>query len=323
MASWDGIRKRVWPAGGGRAVRFVLPRVVYEIQPGFVAAARLDAHARQLRRLSVREFEARAVEPVPHRSNVARPEELRAALGGLAPIVGNGNGSCGLLIPDGAVRVATLAFETLPENRADAEALVRWRMRETLQAEGEEVRLSWQVLRREPRNVELLVVAIKETILAEYEQLLEPVNGSLALVLPSTMALLPLVGEKDSAAELLLHLCAGCLTAVVVEGGRARLWRTGELRGSSPEELAREAAFEAARMVESARDQHRLEIQRVLLSERPRGLPGFEEEIGRAVAKEVVRLAPDAAMAKKLSEAEQQVYENFGTAVAGLMANTA
>lgn len=323
ILSWNDIRKRVWRAGGGRAARFVLPRVVYEIQPGFVTAARLDAHARQLRRLSVREFEPRGLDPVPHRPNVERPEEFRSALRGLASIVGNGNGSCGLLIPDGAVRVAMLEFETLPENYSDAEALVRWRMRETLQTEGEEVRLTWQVLRSEARRVELLVVAVTEAVLEEYEKLLEVANGRPALVLPSTMALLPLVADEDGAAELLVHLCAGWLTAVVVEGGRARLWRTAEVPGASAEELARAAAFEAARVVESARDQWHVDISRVLLAERPLGLPGVEEETRRAVGKEVVRLSPGSAMAKKLSETEQQVYENFGAPVAGLMSNTA
>lgn len=317
---WDIFKKRAGLAGGGRLVRFVLPRVVYEIEPGYVVGARLDGRSRQLRRLSVRELPAGGVEPAPHRANVLRLAEVRAALRGLAPIVGNGNGSCGLLIPDAAVRVGIVGFETLPEDRADADALVRWRMRENLPAPPEDVRLSWQILRREPRSVELLVVAVKDTVLAEYEQLLEPVNGSLALVLPATMALLPLLPEHD-AAQMLLHICAGWMTAVAVEGDRTRLWRTVELRAAGAGELTRQVAFEAARIVESARDNRRIEIERVLLAERPQSLAGLEDEIGRAIAREVVRLAPDAAMGRKLSEAEQPVYENFGAAVAGLVAN--
>lgn len=314
-------QKVVHSARGGSAARFVLPRVVFEIEPGFVVGARLDARSRQVKRLGARELEPKTVEPFPNRSNLANPEDLRVALRSLAQIIGSANGSSGLLIPDGTVRVGILGFETLPQNPKDAEALVCWRMRENLPCAPEEARLAYQVLRREARNIELLVIAVKQSVLAEYEQLLESGNGGLALVLPVTAALLPLLSEGEGTGQLLLHVCAGWLTAVVSEGSRLRSWRTVELKSQAPEDVAREAALEAARVVASARDHLQVEVERVCLCERPRALPGLEQEVSRAVSKEVVRLEPASGVARALSESERSTFDSFGAAIAGLIAN--
>jgi hypothetical protein len=321
MISWDRLKKLVDSASGDTMARFTLPRVVYEIEPSFVLSARLDGRSKQLRRLAVRELEPHTLEPLAHRPNVVNAENLRVALRDLAQTVGNGNGPSGLLLPDGAVRVAILDFETLPENRKDAESLVRWRMRENLPAAPDETRLSYQVLSKESRRVELLVVAVRTAVLTEYEQILEPMNGGLALVLPATIAVLPLVPAGNGGGELLLHLCAGWMTAVVLHENRAKLWRCSELPFESPDDLARTAAVEAARVSESARDHLHIETERVWLAERPLSSPGLEDEISRTLSKEVVRLQPPGATGRALSETEHPVFENFGAAVAGLVLN--
>lgn len=318
---WDGLRKFVDSASGESPARFVLPRVVYEIEPDFVLGARLDGRSRQLRCLAVRELAPHSLEPFAHRPNIANPENLREALRGVAHTVGNDSGSFGLLIPDGAVRVTILDFETLPENRKDAESLMRWRMRENPPLGLEDARLSYQILRKEPQRVELLVMAARQAVLAEYEQLLEPMNEGLSLVLPATMALLPLLPSGNGAGELLLHLCGGWLTAVVLDENRPKLWRCSELRFDSPQDLTRAAAVEAARVSESARDHLQIETEKIWLAERPMAAAGLEEEIGRTLSKEVARLAPQSGTARALSEAERPVFENFGTAFAGLMSN--
>jgi hypothetical protein len=305
----------------GRMAKFVLPRVVYEIEPGFVVGARLDARSRQLRRMAVRELPPHTVEPFAHRANVENADDLRVALRGVAQVVGDGNTSRGLLIPDGAVRVAVLDFETLPESRKDAEALIRWRMRENLPAAPHEARISYQVLSKEPRHVELLVVAIRIAVLADYEQILEPMNGGLSLVLPATLALLPLIPVGSGAGELLLHICGGWMTTVVLHENRVKMWRCSDGRVESPGELARSAAVEAARVAESARDRLQIEMDKVWVIERPLVTEGLEEEMSRTLSKDVVRLTPLSSTAGALADSERPVFENFGGTLAGLISN--
>ncbi len=307
----------------GLAARFVLPRVVYEIEPGFVMAARLDGRSRQLRRLAVRQLEPHSVEPFAHRSNLSNTEDLRAALESLSQTVGNGGGSTGLLVPDGSARVVILDFETLPANRKESEALVLWKMRENLPAPPEEVRLSCQVLESGPKGVLVLAVAMKAAVLAEYEQVLEPVNGGMALILPASMALLPLVPVGDGGGELVLHLCAGWITALVLHGNRLRSWRCSEVRADSPEAFGRAVASEAARVMESARDHLGIQIQNVRLLERPRETMNLETEVAGMLAREVSPLPAQSQAARALSEAERGAFENFGMVLAGLVQNAA
>ncbi len=305
----------------GSTAKFVLPRVVYEIEPGFVVGARLDARSRQLCRLAVRELPAHTVEPFAHRANVENADALRVALRSVAQVVGDGNTSRGLLIPDGAVRVAVLDFETVPENRKDAEALIRWRMRENLPSAPDEARISYQVLRKEPQHVEVLVVAIRTSVLADYEQILEPMNGGLSLVLPATMGLLPLIPAGSGVGELLLHICGGWMTTVVLHENRVRMWRCSDGRVESASELARSAAVEAARVSESARDRLQIETDKVWIVERPLATAGLEEEMSRTLSKDVVRLTPLSSAAGALAESERPIFENFGGTLAGLISN--
>lgn len=303
----------------GPAAPFVLPKIVYEIEPGFALAARLEGHPRQVRRLAVRELEPRTIEPFAHRSNVANAQDLRAALQGLSLTVGTAGGSAGLLIPDGAARVAILDFETLPANRREAEALILWKMRENLPAAPEGVRLSCQVLRHEPQRIQVLAIAVKSDVLAEYEQALEPMNSGMALILPATMALVPLVAE--SGGEILLHVCAGWMTAVVLDEGRVRWWRCSEVRVESAEEFGRAVSLEAARVLESARDHLGIEIHKIRLLERPRSDAELEREIAATTQREVRLLAPQNVAGKGLTEGERAAFENFGGVMAGLIQN--
>jgi hypothetical protein len=270
----------------------------------------------------VRQLEPHTVEPYAHRSNITNGRDLRTALESLGQTVGNSGGATGLLIPDGATRVAILDFETLPSSRKEADALILWKMKENLPAAPEEVRLSCQLLRSEPKHVQVLAVTVKTAVLAEYEQAMEPVNGGMSLILPATMSLLPLV-PQGSGGTLLLHVCAGWMTAAVVEDDRLRGWRCSEVRAGSPDDFAQAAALEAGRVVESARDHMRVEIAKVLLVERPRATPGLLSAIAEVMGMEISPLAAPGPAAKGLSDSERTVFENFGTVMAGLVQNAA
>lgn len=319
--SWNPFHKLVRSARSGSAARFVLPKVVLEIEPDFVAGARLARGTHALRRLGIQELEAPCLRPGVHRPNLTDAEGLRAALRQVEAAAGSRNGSFGLLVPDGAVRMAFLSFQTLPDDPRQAEALVSWRMRENLSFPPEEARSAYQALSRGENGVEVLVTVAKASVLAEYELLRESSNGGPRLVLPATLALLPLLSGTETGGELLVHVCSGWMTAVVLEGGRPRAWRTRDLDRAAPEALAAQVAAEAARVLASARDRQSVEIGRVWLCERPPSLPGLEEALAGAVSAEVIRLAPSLAISAALPVQQRTLFERYGAALAGLLAN--
>jgi hypothetical protein len=320
---WKGLKKRLMAPGSTRTAPFTLPSLLLEIQPDFIAAARLAAvkHHREVRRIHVTALPPQAVTPHAGHNNVANPDAVREATTAVMSALGNGADRFGLLLSDAATRVSVLAFETLPDDHREAEALVRWKLGESLPFPAEEARIHYQVLLNQPGRVEVLAVAGREMVLAEYESVLGPARGTPALVLPSTMALLPLIPERSNPGQLLLHLCCRWVTAVVVLGRRVCFWRTRDVHPEPADTLA-DVATEAARVLAGSRDHLKVEMGEVWLCARPRAPAGLEEELARATGCEVKRLAPAPEASSLLVGEERLDFERYGAVAAGLARNS-
>jgi len=318
------LKKR--PAAGHRAgaASFTLPELVLEIQPGFVAGARLDSThraPRHVQRMEVEDLAAGAVEALFNRPNVNNLAELERAVRAVVQVVGNGNGRLGLLIPDATTRVAMLSFETLPENRKEVEALVRWRIKEMVPFSPEEARISYQIVRGGQGSIELLAVAAKSSVLSEYESVLEPWGRSPALILPSTMALLPLLPDHGGSGQLLIHACSGWVTVAVVSGGTVQLWRTRQVSPGEGADLASEGASEISRALAAASDRLKLEISDVWLCPRPPATAELATELAQRLSREVRVVAPGSELASNLAPDDRARFERFGASLAGLISN--
>jgi hypothetical protein len=318
--NWDTVKSRLLPKTGGRTGSFVLPSVVLDLQPGFVAGARLDRKSRQVRRVAVRQLEAGALEPLAGRPNLAKQEVVRRAIGEVLETVGDGGGRLGILLPDPAVRVAVLRFETLSSHRAEAEALVRWKMGSLLPFPPEEARISYQLLSKGEQSVELLAMAVRNSVVAEYEAVLEDVGAGPALVLPATAALLPLLPSGYQGSQVLVHVCSGSVTSVVVVGDGISFWRNRQLeRVTDAEDV--EVVSEFARVVAACRDHLNSEIEDLYIYVRPPASSSLDNEIGNVTGRHVQLLSSSASHTESLPEAEKKILEGFGLTFAGLLEN--
>lgn len=314
------VKTRPFRAIGKR--RFSLPTTVFEIRPEYILGARILRPSRKVVRVALGELEAGAVSPLLGRPNLLKPEDVSRTLLAVAKVLGSDKGHFGLLLPDGAVRVSILDFETLPADRKEQESLIRWKMKPLLPFPVEEARLSYEVAVKEPAGVEAVVMAMRNSVAAEYESMLEGLNGEVGLVLPSTAALLPLLSEDAASGELLLHVSPSQLTAVVVGGRQIRLWRNQAMNGKSSEERLATVSEEAARTLAAAHDYLGVEIIRVRLCARPSLPEVWVAELGRALSREVESLVPNPlAVGIKLSREEEQLLSEFGATVTGLLAN--
>ena len=317
--NWTTWKKRLGLSGQKHAGRFVTPTFALELESGFVAAARLNPSKRQVQSVGVQKLPEGVLVPSPNKPNVTDTAILYHAIAELSEKVGNAGSRPGLLIPDVSVRVALVQFETLPEDHGEAETLVLWRMREYLPYAPDEARLSYQVLAKQPGSVEILGVAVRGLVLAEYEAAMTGINGGPALVLPSTVALLPLLPEEDGG-QLLLHLCPGALTAVVVASNRVRYWRTRPLEGGAANNLE-EVAREAARVLATCQDNLRVQVQNVWFCARPPAEPEVEEALAKALGRELSPLPANFVPAAGLPSGQREAFDHFGTPFAGLVAN--
>lgn len=313
------LKARLSPGHGTSTASFAVPSVVVEIQPDFVAGAALDVSHGKVRRMEVAELQPGAVNPHPGRSNVAEEDALRQAVRTVTQAIGGGSGRAGLLVSEAAVRAAILSFEAVPESRGELDALVRWRMKEHLSFPPEQARLSCQASKRDGGGFEVLALATANSVLSEYESALAGMNG--ALILPATAALLPLLPEESGEGQLLVSVCSGWMTTVVVQRDRVCSWRTREILEVAPKEQAKAVAAEAARVAASAGDHWLIEMGQVWLCARPAATPELQAEVARGVSKPVRVLRPDSESGGTLAVRERANFERFGAPLAGLLAN--
>ncbi len=318
---WGKLKKRAGIGGRTHAGHFVAPTFALDLQPGFVAAARLNISKRLVQSVGVRELPAGVLAPSANKSNIADLAAVRKAISEVIQKVGSSGSRVGLLIPDTAARIALLQFETLPDDAQQAETMVLWRMREFLPYAPEEARLTFQIVGRQPGSLEVLVVAVRGSVLAEYEAGMESVNGAPALVLPVSVALLPLLSDGEGG-QLLLHLCTGSLTAVVVASNRLRYWRTRALGDDLQTNLA-EVARETSRVLATCQDNLGVQIENVWYCERAsgEGKPAIAQALAETVGHELRPLPPKFLPPAGLPAGQGEVFEQFGMPFAGLLAN--
>ena len=299
---------------------FVVPSFVFEIQPDFVAGAKLDASSRRVKRMGAAGLEPNSLVAHPSRPNVSNAAALRQGIRAVREAVGNGEGRTGLLVSDGVVRVAVLPFESVPGSHAELDSLVRWRMKENLPFPPEEARLTYQISKGGPAGSEALVLAAKSSVLSEYEAALE--GPPSRLILPATAALLPLLPQQKSTAQLLVNVCSGWITSVVVWENRVNFWRTREMLETELQDQFRVVATETARVVASVRDHLQVELPQVWVCVRPPVAEELVSEVARAVGQEVRLLLPAPETAASLPASERITFQRLGTALAGLLMNS-
>lgn len=274
-----------------------------------------------LRRLAVTGLDNGVVDPSPLQLNVSQPVMLAKAIEKVSETTGNGGGRTGLLLPDVVARVNVLDFETLPAKIKEMESLLRWRIKDSLGYSPEDAQLSYQELHRGPGFIELLVVAVKKDVLGQYLGVIEPLRGSPTLVLPATMALLPLLSDIEPGGQLLTHVCCGGVTHALVEGNRLRFWRSRRLPQQDEESTSNEVISEAARAVASVRDRLGLDVQRAWLCARPLAGEGLKQALRQALNVPVDDLPVDARFDSGLKPEEKPLLSMFAAPLAGIISN--
>jgi hypothetical protein len=224
-------------------------------------------------------------------------------------------------VPDGLARVGILPLEALPANRREAATLVGWNLRDGLPFPPGEARTAYQVSPQKQQGaMELVAVAARASVLAEYEALLETLNRSSSLLLPATLALLPLLPAGEGAV-LLVHVYSSSATLAVVKGQHLRFWRTRDFEGLEPGELFAQVSAEAARVLASSADRLGISVESVCLCARPPAGKEWAPELARIFDCEVESLEPAAEAGGLLPAEERSLLGRYGATLAGLAAN--
>jgi hypothetical protein len=203
-----------------------------------------------------------------------------------------------LVLPDLAVRSTVIQLEQVPVRRHEQEALIRWRLGQEQLVPLTGAKLQWQIF--SPRHPApgvhtVLVIAVQESILGEYEAACEAVGLLPQEVTVASFRLFDLWLKAAGGARCLhrdlawVSVSDGALTCLVMHDARPVFVRTkllaGDLAGeelssqTSVARIVRETELSILACREHVPDLHLSQL--VLMTETD--MPGLEDQLGQAL----------------------------------------
>jgi type IV pilus assembly protein PilM len=148
-------------------------------------------------------------------------EALRDALGSL----GGRSRDVIAVLPDAAVRVVLLDFETLPAKRDEAESVVRFRLKKSLPFDVDKAKVSYHV---QPSNGGVRVIAAVAllNVIEDYEAAFRQAGFEPGVVMPSMLAALGAAHAPQP--SLVIKVDTGTTSIAILDGGQLLLFRTLE-----------------------------------------------------------------------------------------------
>jgi type IV pilus assembly protein PilM len=148
---------------------------------------------------------------------------IRAALGKVSPRTR----AVTVVLPDTAVRVFVLDFDSLPTKSAEALPVLRFRLRKMVPFDVEHAGISYQVLVEKKSDLKVLAAVVPGPILQEYEAAVRAAGYEPGAVLPSSLA--AIAARESMEAMLTASLSGAALTTSIVNGQDLLLYRTLDL----------------------------------------------------------------------------------------------
>jgi len=206
-----------------------LPPLACEITPHGVGAVRLRHRSGEPGELGRSPLSAGVITPSLTSQNVQDASALCEAIEKAVEAAGGRGEDVIAVVPDPAVWVTLLDFDTLPERRQEADAAVRFRLRKSLPFDVEKAALSFDA-QQTPRGLRVAAAIVLHSVLEEYESAFRAAGCSPGVVLPSSLAALGAVG--DLRPTMMLKVGEDTTTVAVASSGHLLLYRLLDGTGS-------------------------------------------------------------------------------------------
>ena len=165
------------------------PKLACEIAPDRVIAARVSDSGHVLELCSTSELAPGCIVPDLTESNLRERNSVVRALKEALDTVGSRSRDITAILPDAAARVVLLDFDTLPDDREEAESVVRFRLRKSLPFDVDKAKVSYQA-QIAGGGIRVVAAVALNSIIEDYEAAFREAGFSPGLVLPSMLAAL-------------------------------------------------------------------------------------------------------------------------------------
>ena len=243
------------------------PHLACEVAADRVLAARASGGRVEL--YTSHSLPAGAVVPNLGNVNVLDGQVLRLAIAEALAAVQDRSRDVIAILPDAAVRVVMVDFDTLPDKPADAEAVIRFRLKKSLPFNVDQAALSYEAHRLNA-HVKVLAAVSPQPVLEEYESAFRDAGYTPGVVVPSMLAALGLVNA--GAPTLVVKVDPVSISVAVVDGDELRLLRTLE-NASGAAVTGAQIAADVYPSVVFYEDTYGAKVERVLVG----GLPSMAD----------------------------------------------
>jgi type IV pilus assembly protein PilM len=246
-----------------------LPRVACEVTSRGVAAARAEGKVGTIGTMHNCTLGAGVLTPTLTAQNVQDAKALSDAIGQALTAVGARGQDVIAVLPDSAVRVTLLDFDSLPERRQEADAAVRFRLRKSLPFDIEKAALSFDA-QKTPQGLRVAAAIVLHSVLDEYESAFRDGGCSPGMVMPSSLGALGAVNEQRP--TMLLKVGQDSTAVAVVSDGQLLLFRILEGAGSG-DVSAGQLADDIYPSLVYFQDNYGMSVEKLLVS----GVQGLSE----------------------------------------------
>jgi type IV pilus assembly protein PilM len=241
------------------------PKLACEISADRVLAGRITDSGNGLESCSARELAPGSVVPDLVENNLRQRDAVRAgiesALGGVA----GRSKDVIAIVPDAAVRVMLVEFDTLPSDQGEALSVVRFRLKKSLPFDVDKAKVSYHA-QKFSDGVRVVAAVALVNVVEDYEGAFRDAGFNPGVVLPSMLAALG--GADGKRPTLVVKVDAHTTSIAILNENQLQLSRTLENpRGVTIN--GEQLAEEVYPSVVFFQDTYRLNIEKIYVA----GLP--------------------------------------------------
>jgi type IV pilus assembly protein PilM len=201
------------------------PRLGCEIAADRVLVGRLAEDGHSLEACSARELAPGSVVPDLVENNLRQRDAVSTAVQEALNSVGGRSHDVIAIVPDAAVRVVLLEFDTLPTDSEEASSVVRFRMKKSLPFDVDKARVSYHSQKTKD-GVRVVAAVALATVVEDYEAAFRDAGFSPGVVLPSMLAALG--AAEAQRPTLVVKVDARTTSIAILNADQLQLFRTLE-----------------------------------------------------------------------------------------------
>jgi type IV pilus assembly protein PilM len=201
------------------------PKLACEISADRVLAGRVIDGGTGLEACAARELAPGSVVPDLVENNLRQREVVRSGIEGALGSVAGRSKDVIAIVPDAAVRVMLVEFDTLPSDQEEALGVIRFRLKKSLPFDVEKAKVSYHA-QKIGDEVKVVAAVALGSVIDDYEAVFRSAGFAPGVVLPSTMAALGAADGKKP--TMVIKVDAHTTSIAILNEDQLQLFRTLE-----------------------------------------------------------------------------------------------